>query len=152
MNYWLLKTEPETFSYEDLVKLGRDRWNGVRNFAALKNMRRMQPSDLAFIYHTGTAKAVVGVAEIVKAAYPDPAEENPRFVVVDVVPRYRLPRPVTLQEIKQNPAFQQWELVRQARLSVMPVSASHWQLIHQLAEHTATETAKTNKGTDLIKV
>lgn len=134
MNYWLLKTEPETFCYEDLVKLGRDRWNGVRNFAALKHLSSMQPGDLAFIYHTGKEKAVIGVAEIVKAAYPDPEEQNLRLIVVDVVPRYKLPRPVTLKEIKQNPAFSEWQLVRQARLSVMPVSEHHWQLIHQLAE------------------
>jgi predicted RNA-binding protein with PUA-like domain len=132
--FWLLKTEPETFSYADLERLGRDRWNGVRNFKALKHMRDMQTGDRAFIYHTGKEKAIVGVAEIIQPPYPDPEEADPRFIVVDVAPRYKLVRPVTLKEIKQNPAFEQWELVRQARLSVMPVPEHHWLLIHQLAE------------------
>lgn len=134
MAYWLLKTEPETFSYADLQRLGQDRWNGVRNFTALKHMRHMQNGDLAFIYHTGKEKAIVGVAEVIKTAYPDPEEENPRYVVVDVAPRYPISRPVTLKEIKQNPIFRDWELVRQSRLSVMPAPKEYWELIHQLAK------------------
>lgn len=134
MTYWLLKTEPETFSYADLERLRRDRWNGVKNFTALKHLRQMQPGDLAFIYHTGKEKAVVGVAEVVTAAYPDPAENDERFVVADVVPRYRLQRPVTLKEIKATPLFQDWELVRQSRLSVMPVPEALWDAILSLAD------------------
>ncbi|MDR3588531.1 MAG: EVE domain-containing protein [Negativicutes bacterium] len=133
MAYWLVKTEPNEYSYADLEKLGRDRWNGVRNFVALKHLRQMQPDDLVFVYHTGEEKAVVGVAEVAAAAYPDPAEQDPRYVVVDLIPRYRLERPVSLKEIKAEPRFGEWELVRQARLSVMPVSQAHWQLVRHLA-------------------
>ncbi len=133
MAYWLLKTEPDEYGYDDLVRLGRDRWNGVRNFRALANMRRMAAGDLAFVYHTGKQKAIVGVAEIVAPAYPDPAGGDERFVVVDVVPRRRLPRPVTLAAVKADPAFAAWELVRLPRLSVMPVPPAHWQRLLAMA-------------------
>lgn len=134
MAYWLAKTEPESFSYTDLETLGQDRWNGVKNFAALKHMKQMNLGDLVFIYHTGKEKAITGVAEVITRAYPDPAETDPRFIVVDVVPRYRLNRPVTLKEIKADPLFGDWELVRQSRLSVMPVTDKHWQTIHFMAK------------------
>jgi predicted RNA-binding protein with PUA-like domain len=134
MAYWLAKTEPESFSYADLQHLGRDRWNGVKNFAALKHLKNMKPGDLLFIYHTGKEKAIVAVAEIVTLPYPDPNETDSRFIVVDVEPRYPLIRPVTLKEIKATIAFQKWELVRQSRLSVMPVTPEHWQLIHSIAQ------------------
>lgn len=131
--YWLAKTESSEYSYADLERLGRDRWNGVKNFVALKNMGRMQLGDQVYIYHSGEEKAIVGVAEVVATAYPDPTEQDERFVVVDVAPRYRLPRPVTLKEIKADPQFGDWELVRQSRLSVMPVSEANWQRIQQMA-------------------
>ncbi|MBP2636526.1 MAG: putative protein family [Firmicutes bacterium] len=133
MAYWLAKTEPESYSYADLHHLGRDRWNGVKNFTALKHMGDMNIGDLIFIYHTGKEKAIVGVAEVVSASYPDPAETDSRFIVVDVEPRYQLKRPVTLKEIKADATFEHWELVRLSRLSVMPVTQEHWQLIHTLA-------------------
>ncbi len=133
MAYWLLKTEPDEYSYADLEKLGRDRWNGVRNFRALANMRRMAAGDQALIYHTGKEKAIVGIAEIIAPAYPDPAGGDKRFVVVDVVPCSRLPRPVTLAEIKADPAFAAWELVRLPRLSVMPVPPDHWRRLLAIA-------------------
>lgn len=134
MAYWLAKTEPESYSYTDLERLGRDRWNGVKNFAALKHISKMVPGDLVFIYHTGKEKAIVGVAEVVSPAYQDPDETDDRFILADVEPRYRLGRPVTLKEIKANPVFQQWELVRQSRLSVMPVTPEHWQMLHSMAK------------------
>ncbi len=137
MAYWLAKTEPESYSYNDLARLGRDRWNGVRNFKALKYMRAMQLGDLVFIYHTGKEKAIVGVAEVMATAYPDPEEQDPRYIVVDVAPRYLLDRPVTLREVKQNPVFGEWELVHQPRLSVMPVIEEHWDLVHQMAKQAA---------------
>lgn len=127
--FWLLKTEPESFGYDDLVRLGRDRWNGVRNPVALRHLRAMKPGDQVFVYHTGKQKAIVGVAEVVSPPYPDPAENSSRFVVVDVVPRYLLQRPVTLAEVKQEPAFAQWELTRQPRLSVMPVTEEDWRRV-----------------------
>lgn len=134
MAYWLAKTEPESFSYADLQQLGHDRWNGVKNFAALKHIKNMKPGDLLFIYHTGKEKAIVGVAEIVSPPYPDPNETDSRFIVVDVEPRYLLSRPVTLKEIKATTAFHSWELVRLSRLSVMPVTQEHWQLVHVIAK------------------
>ncbi len=137
MHYWLAKTEPETYDYADLERLGRDRWNGVKNFTALRHIRHMEPGDLLFIYHTGKEKAIVGVAQVVSAPYPDPNETDSRFILVDVVPQYRLNKPVTLKEIKALPEFSQWELVRQSRLSVMPVSEEHWQRILSLSKGNA---------------
>lgn len=134
MAYWLAKTEPESFSYGDLEKLGQDRWNGVKNFAALKHMKQMELGDLVFIYHTGKEKAIIGVAEVISTFYPDPNETDERFIVVDVKPRYPLDRPVTLKEIKSHALFQEWELVRQSRLSVMPVSEEHWKYILELSK------------------
>jgi len=132
--YWLAKTEPESYSYDDLERLGRDRWNGVKNFTALKHISNMKPGDLVFVYHTGKEKAIVGVAGVVSQPYSDPTETDKRFIVADVEPRYRLDRPVSLKEIKQNPVFDEWELVRQSRLSVMPVTPEYWSLIHALAK------------------
>lgn len=134
MAYWLLKTEPEEYSYDDLVRLGRDRWNGVSNPTALRHLRAMRPGDQALIYHTGKEKAVVAVAEVVSDPYPDPEAQSDKRVVVDVAPRRRLARPVTLAEIKADPAFADWELVRISRLSVMPVPETHWDRILALAE------------------
>lgn len=129
MTYWLMKTEPDDFGFDDLERVGREPWNGVRNATALRHMRQMRLGDLVFIYHTGNEKAIIGLAEVAAEAYPDPTEEDPRFVVVDVAVRQRLPRPVTLSEIKADPQFADWELVRISRLSVMPVSDQHWQAI-----------------------
>ncbi len=133
MSYWLAKTEPETYSYADLARLGRDRWNGVKNPVALKNIKAMQPGDQVLIYHTGKQKAIVGIAQVVSLPYPDPELDNPSLVVVDLEPDHLLPRPVTLKEIKANPAFQDWALVHQPRLSVMPVSAGQWELVLKLS-------------------
>lgn len=133
MAYWLAKTEPDTFSYTDLERLGRDRWNGVRNFTALRHMRQMQPGDQVFIYHTGREKAIVGIAEVISHSYPDPESDDSRFIVVDFMPTQALPRPVSLKEIKTSQEFNDWELVTQSRLSVMPVTAEHWQKILAMA-------------------
>jgi predicted RNA-binding protein with PUA-like domain len=121
---WLLKTEPSGYSYDDLEKEGRAVWDGVTNPVALKNLRAMKAGDRVFIYHTGDEKAVVGRAEVVRAAYPDPKAKDPRLVVVDVKPAGRLKRPVTLAEIKAMPLFAESPLVRQGRLSVVPLTAA----------------------------
>jgi predicted RNA-binding protein with PUA-like domain len=134
MAYWLMKTEPEEFSYADLERKGREPWNGVRNPTALKHLRTMAAGDQFLFYHTGNERAVVGVGAVVQAAYPDPQAGDPRFVVVDVVPAYRFKQPVTLAAIKADSAFAQWELVRQSRLSVMPVSLEHWAQLHAMGE------------------
>lgn len=134
MSYWLLKTEPEDYSYDNLVADKRGVWDGVGNAVALQNIRKMTKGDLAFVYHTGKEKAVVGIAEIVTDAYPDPQANDPKIVVFDLKPKRRLTRPVTLQEIKADPAFEGWELVRLARLSVMPVPPALWKRIEKLSE------------------
>jgi predicted RNA-binding protein with PUA-like domain len=121
---WLLKTEPGTYSYDDLEREGRAVWDGVTNPVALKNLRAMKAGDPAFVYHTGDERAVVGRAEVVRAAYPDPRGGAERLVVVDLQAKGRLPRPVTLDEIKKLPVFSDSPLVRQGRLSVVPLTAA----------------------------
>ncbi len=128
---WLLKTEPSAYSYDDLEKEGRTRWDGVKNPAALRNLRAMKEGDRVLVYHTGDEKAVVGTAEVVKEAYPDPRYAGGTFVVVDIEPRGRLARPVTLAEVKAVPEFAESPLVRQGRLSVVPVTAAQWKALEQ---------------------
>ena len=129
MAYWLLKTEPGTYSYEDLERDKKTVWNGVTNNLALKNIRTMSKGDLAFIYHTGEEKSVVGIAEIISPPYPDPKAKDPRLVVVDLQPREKLRKPVALAEVKARKTFADFALVRIGRLSVMPVSATHWKAL-----------------------
>lgn len=129
MAYWLLKTEANEYSYADLAQNGQGRWDGVRGIQALRNIGKMRPGDLAFIYHTGKEKAVVGIAEVTSDPYTDPSAEDPKYLVFDLKPRSPLGRPVGLHEIKSWPELQQWELVRQPRLSVMPVPDLAWQMI-----------------------
>ncbi len=128
---WLLKTEPDDYSYDQLEQEGRTRWDGVKNPAALKNIREMKTGDRAFLYHTGKEKAVVGVVEVVKAAYPDPEQKNAKLVVIDIKAERRLGRPMTLAEIKALPAFEGSPLVRQGRLSVVPLTAKQWRTIEE---------------------
>jgi predicted RNA-binding protein with PUA-like domain len=126
MAFWLLKTEPSTYSWGDLVKAKRAVWDGVRNPTALRNMREMKVGDLAFIYHTGDEKAIVGIAKVVQAAYPDPKSGDESLVVVDLEPVKPLKAPVTLASIKADTRYAAWALVRIPRLSVMPVDPEHW--------------------------
>jgi predicted RNA-binding protein with PUA-like domain len=130
---WLVKTEPGEFGYADLERDGSAVWDGVSNPVALRNLREMREGDQVLVYHTGAEKAVVGVAEVARDAYPDPRRKNPRLVVVDLKPRQRLARPVTLAQIKASPVFQDSPLVRQGRLSVVPISAEQWKEIDLLA-------------------
>jgi len=132
-NYWLLKTEPSTYSFADLEREKRAVWDGVANALALKHLRSMKRGDLAFIYHTGDEKQIVGIAEVTSDSYPDPKENDPKLVVVDLKSRERLSRPVTLAEIKARKEFQDFELVRMGRLSVMPVSDFRWQKLRKMA-------------------
>jgi predicted RNA-binding protein with PUA-like domain len=126
---WLLKTEPSTYSFADLERDGRAVWDGVTNPAALRNLRAMQAGDRALVYHTGDEKAAVGIARVTKPAYPDPKSRNPRLVVVDLEPLARLPRPVTLAEMKALPEFAGSPLVKQGRLSVVPLTAAQWRAL-----------------------
>ncbi len=124
--YWLLKTEPDDYAFADLTRDGGTVWDGVSNNAALIHLRAMQPGDEALIYHTGDERQAVGIATITSAPYADPKLDNPKLVVVDVAPRRMLARPVTLAAIKADPAFADFALVRQGRLSVVPVSPEQW--------------------------
>jgi predicted RNA-binding protein with PUA-like domain len=126
---WLLKTEPSEYGYDDLEKEGRARWDGVSNPAALRNIREMREGDRVVIYHTGKEKAAIGLAEVVRAAYPDPRWKGGKLVVVDVEPRGRLARPVLLAQLKALPEFASSPLVRQGRLSVVPLTAVQWKAI-----------------------
>jgi predicted RNA-binding protein with PUA-like domain len=129
MQNWLLKSEPSTYSWDDLVKEGRTHWNGVRNFQAAKNLKTMKRGDRAFFYHSGEERAIVGVVEIVKEAYPDPSDETGRFVMVDVKALEPVPKPVTLQAMKAEKGLADLALLRQGRLSVVPVAAEEWRAI-----------------------
>lgn len=136
MSHWLLKTEPDTYAWADLVREKVGRWDGVRNATALIHLRAMRPGDEAFIYHTGTEKAVVGVARVRTAAYPDPKAGDPRFVMVDLEPVRPLAAPVTLAAIKGDARFAEFALVRIPRLSVMPVSSAQWKAILAMSRGT----------------
>ncbi len=129
MNRWLLKTEPGEYSFKDLQRDKKTVWDGVKAPGALKNMRSMKKGDQALIYHTGKEKAVVGTARIASDPYPDPEQENDRFLVVDIEAGEPLRKPVTLSAIKKSNLFFDWELVKQPRLSIMPVSKNQWEII-----------------------
>lgn len=133
-NYWLLKSEPDDYSYGDLEEEGRARWDGVANNLALKHMRQVQPGDRAFFYHTGRERSIIGIVGIDSEPYPDPERDDEKLVVFDVVPVRHLDRAVTLSEIKADENFQDWELVRIPRLSVMPVPKRLWSRILELGE------------------
>ena len=133
MAHWILKTEPSTYSFHDLVKAKRAVWDGVSNPVALRNMREMAVGDEVIIYHTGDEKACVGFARVVKAAYPDPKQKDPKLVVVDLEAGKPLARPVTLAEIKADPVFADLALVRQGRLSVVPVPFAQWERLLDLS-------------------
>ena len=133
MALWLLKTEPDCYSWDDLSRDKKTVWDGVSNALALKHIRTMKKGDLALIYHTGDERAAVGVAEITSAAYVDPKEGDEKLAVVDLKPKKKLPRPVTLSDIKADKAFEGWDLLRIGRLSVVPVPQPMWDRIEELA-------------------
>lgn len=126
---WLLKTEPSAYSYADLERDGRAVWDGVTNSVALRNLRSMKQGDRLVVYHTGDVKAAVGTARVVREAYPDPKAKDDRLVVVDLEPEGRLPKPVSLAEIRALPAFRDSSLLRQGRLSVVPLDAAQWKAL-----------------------
>jgi predicted RNA-binding protein with PUA-like domain len=132
--YWLLKTEPGSFSWSDLVRDNKAVWDGVTNPVALKHIRSMKKGDLALVYHTGDERAAVGVAEIASDPYPDPKADDPKIVVVDLKPKSPLPQPVTLETIKSDRAFASWDLIRIGRLSVVPTPEPMWKRVQQLAK------------------
>ena len=127
MNYWLLKTEPESFSWDDLEKAGKATWDGVRNPRARNNIKNMKKGDLAFIYHTGDEKSVIGIARVDKEAYPEPGDAA--WLVVDLVPEKKLKRPVTLAEVKADGDLKEMTLARVPRLSVQSVEKNEFDKI-----------------------
>ena len=133
-NYWLVKQEPEDYSWDDLVRDGKTAWTGVRNFQARNNLRQMNIGDAVLFYHSGKEKSVVGIAEVAKAAYPDPTADEEGWIAVDVRPRKRLPKPVPLADIRANSKLRDLLLVRQSRLSVMPVGKQVFEEIVRMAE------------------
>jgi predicted RNA-binding protein with PUA-like domain len=129
---WLVKTEPRTYSYEQLVREGKATWDGVRNPLALGHMRAMKVGDEVMIYHSGKDPSVVGVARVTKAAYPDPKADDPKMVVVDLVPLRALGTPIPLARIKADKRFADLPLVRISRLSVMPIPRPQWDAMLEL--------------------
>jgi predicted RNA-binding protein with PUA-like domain len=131
MAYWLLKTEPEEYSWDDLKKSGGkgDAWTGVRNFTARGNLKSMKKGDRAFIYHTGDEKQVIGISEVVRESYPDPTDEKGVFLSVDVKAATPLPHPVTLASVKADKKLADMALVKYGRLSVQPVTDAEWKAI-----------------------
>lgn len=130
---WLLKTEPSSYSWDDLVQDRRAVWDGVKNPLALKYLRSAKKGDAVLVYHTGDEKAVVGLAELASDPYPDPKKKDEKLVVVDLVPRLPLGRPVTLASMKANPRLAGFDLLRLPRLSVIPVSEEHSEEILRMA-------------------
>jgi predicted RNA-binding protein with PUA-like domain len=128
-NSWLLKTEPSTYSFDDLVRDKRTTWDGVSNPVALSHLRTMRKGDQAFVYHTGTEKAIVGIARVASDPRPDPKLGDPRLVVVDLEPVRALRKPVTLAAVKADRRFADFALVRISRLSVMPVGPDLWKAL-----------------------
>lgn len=137
MNYWLLKSEPGCWSWENQVKKGVEAWDGVRNYQAQGNMRQMALGDHAFFYHSVKEKRIVGIVKIVRAAYPDPADL--KFCLVDVAPVCPVPNPVSLADIKSVPELQEIALVRQSRLSVMPIDNDTWHLLCHMGKVKAED-------------
>jgi len=133
MSYWILKTEPTAYSYDRLEKEKTAVWDGVANPVALKNLRAMEKGDELMIYHTGAEKAVIGTATVTTEAYPDPKANDPAMVVIDVKVGKRLPRPVTLVQIKADATFAEMALVRQGRLSVVPATPAQWKRLLALS-------------------
>ena len=126
MQYWLLKSEPNTWSWDDQINEGPSMWDGVRNYQARNNLKKMKKGDLCFFYHSVTEKSIVGIVEVVKEFYQDPTDESGKFVVVDVKAKNKLKKSVTLENIKLNKKLSNISLIKQSRLSVMPISKSEW--------------------------
>ena len=134
INYWLLKSEPSTWSWEDQVKAGVEMWDGVRNYQARNNLIKMKKKDLCFFYHSVSEKLIIGIVEVVKEHYPDPTDKTGRFVVTNVRAKRKLKRSVSLEEIKSNPKLSNIALIKQSRLSVMPLTKNEWEIIIKISE------------------
>jgi predicted RNA-binding protein with PUA-like domain len=130
--YWLLKSEPFKYAWDDLVRDKRTHWDGVRNFQAANNLKAMRVGDRAFFYHSNEGLAIVGICAIARPWYPDPSDDTGKFGMVDVTPVAPVPKPVTLQAMKAEPRLKNLALIRQSRLSVVPVGEAHWRLLCEM--------------------
>ena len=133
MGYWLLKSEPNTWSWENQVKDGTSMWDGVRNYQARNNLIKMKKGDYCFFYHSVTEKSIVGVVKVMREYYPDPTDKMNKFVVVDVKAIKKLKNPVSLEKIKNNKKLQNIALIKQSRLSVMPLKKTEWDTIIKMS-------------------
>ncbi len=134
MKYWLLKSEPNTWSWEDQVKEGASMWDGVRNYQARNNLKEMKKNDLCFFYHSVKEKSIVGIVKVVREHYPDPTDKTGRFVVVDVKATVKLNKAVSLDQIKNLNSLKDIALIKQSRLSVMPLKKKEWEEILKLSK------------------
>ena len=133
MNYWLLKSEPSTWSWDDQSKVKKEMWDGVRNYQARNNLMKMKKGDLCFFYHSVNEKKIVGIVEVVKEHYPDPTDKTNKFVVVDIKTKKKLKNSVSLKKIKSQKKLSHLALIKQSRLSVMPIDEESWYLINKMA-------------------
>ena len=133
MKYWLLKSEPSTWSWQNQIDEGTSMWDGVRNYQARNNLKNMKKNDLCFFYHSVSERSIVGIVKVVKEFYPDPTDNSGKFVVVDVKPIRKLINPVSLDEIKKKENLQDIALLKQSRLSVMPLKKSEWDTIVKMS-------------------
>ena len=133
MNYWLLKPEPSTWSWDDQSKVKKEMWDGVRNYQARNNLMKMKKGDLCFFYHSVNEKRIVGIVEVVKEHYPDPTDKTNKFVVVDIKTKKKLKNSVSLKQIKSQKKLSHLALIKQSRLSVMPIDEESWYLINKMA-------------------
>lgn len=138
-NYWLVKSEPFKYSWDQFKKDKKTFWDGVRNYQARNNLREMKKGDLVFFYHSNEGMEIVGIAQVVKESYPDPTIDDPRWLAVDLKPVKALKAPVGLQQMKAEKRLQDLALIRQGRLSVSPVTEKQWQIILELSERNAAE-------------
>lgn len=134
MAFWLMKSEPGAWSWDDQVKAGTAEWDGVRNYQAANNLKAMRMGDRAFFYHSVNEKRVVGIVEVAKEYYPDPSDPSGRFGMVDVKAVKAMARPVHLKEIKADPRLRDLPLIRQSRLSVMPIDVQSWRIICEMGQ------------------
>ena len=136
MNYWLLKSEPDVWSIDQQIKSGEkgSMWDGVRNYQAANNLRKMKKSDLCFFYHSNIGKEIVGIVKVIREAYPDPTDKSKKFVAVQVRFEKKLSQPVTLENIKKTKELKDLPLIKQSRLSVMPIDTKYWKIILNMSK------------------
>ena len=136
MNYWLLKSEPDVWSIDQQIKSGEkgSMWDGVRNYQAANNLRKMKKGDLCFFYHSNIGKEIVGIVKVITEAYPDPTDKSKKFVAVQVRFEKKLSQPVTLKNIKKTKELKDLPLIKQSRLSVMPIDTKYWKIILNMSK------------------